>query len=40
MCIRDSRYGIQYGTPTAGNSCGFALTTGYCAAEAAVKDLG
>ena len=35
-----NRYGIQYGTPTAGNSCGFALTTGYCAAEAAVKDLG
>lgn len=35
-----NRYGIQYGTPTAGNSCGFALTTGYCAAEAAVNDLG
>ena len=34
-----NRYGIQYGTPTAGNSCGFALTTGYCAAEAAVNDL-
>lgn len=34
-----NRYGIQYGTPTAGNSCGFALTTGYCAAEVAVADL-
>ena len=27
------RYGIQYHTPTAGNSCGSAFTTGYMAAE-------
>ncbi len=33
------RYGVQYHTPTAGNSCGSALTTGYCAAEQIVQDL-
>lgn len=27
------RYGVQYHTPTAGNSCGSAFTTGYLAAE-------
>lgn len=27
------RYAVQYHTPTAGNSCGSALTTGYVAAE-------
>lgn len=27
------RYAVQYHTPTAGNSCGSALTSGYCAAE-------
>ncbi|MCC8067231.1 MAG: FAD-binding protein [Clostridiales bacterium] len=27
------RYGIQYHTPTAGNSCGSAFTTGYMAAD-------
>ena len=34
------RYGIQYATPTAGNSCGSALTSGFCAAESIVEDLG
>ena len=34
------RYGVQYHTPTAGNSCGSALTTGYCAAEHVAEDLG
>lgn len=34
-----NRYGIQYGTPTAGNSCAFALTTGYVAGECAASDL-
>ena len=33
------RYGIQYATPTAGNSCGSALTSGYCAAESVIEDL-
>ena len=33
------RYGIQYATPTAGNSCGSALTSGYCAAESVIADL-
>lgn len=33
------RYGIQYATPTAGNSCGSALTSGYCAAESVVEDV-
>lgn len=33
------RYGIQYATPTAGNSCGSALTSGYCAAECVIEDL-
>lgn len=33
------RYGIQYATPTAGNSCGSALTSGYCAAESIVEDI-
>ena len=32
------RIGIQYATPTAGNSCGSALTSGYCAAEYAAAD--
>ena len=32
------RIGIQYTTPTAGNSCGSALTSGYCAAEYAAAD--
>lgn len=27
------RFGVQYHTPTAGNSCGSAMTTGYVAAE-------
>jgi hypothetical protein len=35
-----NRYGIQYSTPTAGNSCGSALTSGYVAGEVAVGDLG
>lgn len=30
------RYAVQYHTPTAGNSCGTALVTGYLAAECAV----
>ena len=34
------RYGIQYATPTAGNSCGSALISGYCAAEHVVESLG
>jgi hypothetical protein len=34
-----NRYGIQYSTPTAGNSCAFALTTGYVAGEAAASSL-
>lgn len=34
------RYGIQYHTPTAGNSCGTAFTTGYLAAEYVKADLG
>jgi hypothetical protein len=34
-----NRYGIQYATPTAGNSCGYALTTGYVAGESAFNDL-
>lgn len=34
-----NRYGVQYSTPTAGNSCAFALTSGYVAAECAVYDL-
>ena len=34
------RYAIQYTTPTAGNSCGSALTTGYCAAEYVIEDIG
>lgn len=34
------RYGIQYATPTAGNSCGSALTSGFCAADAVVAALG
>lgn len=33
------RYGVQYHTPTAGNSCGSALTTGYIAAEHVVSTL-
>ncbi|MEE8715980.1 MAG: FAD-binding protein [Coriobacteriales bacterium] len=33
------RIGIQYATPTAGNSCGSALTSGYCAAESVIADL-
>jgi succinate dehydrogenase/fumarate reductase flavoprotein subunit len=33
------RIGIQYSTPTAGNSCGSALTSGYCAGEAVAKAL-
>lgn len=35
-----NRYGVQYATPTAGNSCGFALTSGFAAGECAAKDLG
>lgn len=31
------RYAVQYHTPTAGNSCGSALTTGYVAAECIEK---
>ena len=34
------RYGIQYHTPTAGNSCGSALTSGYVAAECVAEALG
>ena len=34
------RYGIQYHTPTAGNSCGSALTSGYCCGEAVIEELG
>lgn len=34
-----NRYGIQYHTPTSGNSCGMALTNGYVAAEYAVADI-
>ena len=34
------RYGVQYHTPTAGNSCGSAFTTGYLAAEYVAGDLG
>ena len=33
------RYGIQYHTPTAGNSCGSAFVTGYLAAEYVQNDL-
>ena len=33
------RYGIQYATPTAGNSCGSALTSGFCAADNVLADL-
>ncbi|MDR1089352.1 MAG: FAD-binding protein [Coriobacteriales bacterium] len=33
------RIGIQYVTPTAGNSCGSALTSGFCAADSAIADL-
>ena len=33
------RYGVQYHTPTAGNSCGSAFTTGYLAAEYLKADL-
>lgn len=33
------RYGIQYATPTAGNSCASALTSGYCAAESVIEDI-
>lgn len=33
------RYGIQYHTPTSGNSCGSAMTSGYVAAECIVSDL-
>lgn len=33
------RYGIQYSTPTAGNSCGSALTSGFCAGDSVVADL-
>ena len=33
------RYGIQYHTPTAGNSCGSAFVTGYLAAEYVKNDL-
>jgi succinate dehydrogenase/fumarate reductase flavoprotein subunit len=32
------RMGIQYATPTAGNSCGSALTSGFCAADAVIAD--
>ena len=28
-----NRYGIQYHTPTSGNSCGMAITLGYCLGE-------
>ena len=31
------RFGVQYHTPTAGNSCGSAMTTGYVAAEYIAK---
>jgi hypothetical protein len=34
-----NRYSVQYATPTAGNSCAFALTTGYVAGEVAVNNL-
>ena len=34
------RIGIQYSTPTAGNSCGSALTSGYVAGECVAKALG
>jgi len=33
------RIGIHYSTPTAGNSCASALTSGFCAADAAIADL-
>ena len=33
------RYGIQYHTPTAGNSCGSPFVTGYLAAEYVKNDL-
>jgi uncharacterized protein with FMN-binding domain len=33
------RYGVQYHTPTAGNSCGSAFTTGFLAAEYLKADL-
>lgn len=33
------RYGVQYHTPTAGNSCGTAFTTGYLVAEYVKADL-
>lgn len=34
------RFGVQYHTPTAGNSCGSAMTTGYVAAESIASALG
>lgn len=33
------RIGIQYTTPTAGNSCGSALTSGFCAADCVIAAL-
>ena len=33
------RFGVQYHTPTAGNSCGSAMTTGYVAAESVAASL-
>ena len=33
------RYAIQYHTPTSGNSCGSALTTGYIVPEYISRDL-
>lgn len=33
------RFGVQYHTPTAGNSCGSAMTTGYVAAECVIEDV-
>lgn len=34
-----NRYAVQYATPTSGNSCGSALTTGYCCADYVKSDL-
>lgn len=34
-----NRYGVQYHTPTSGNSCGMALTNGYVAAEYVAEDI-
>ena len=34
-----NRYAIQYATPTSGNSCGSALTTGFCCADYISEDL-